>query len=72
MKYKNLTRRLRQLGCEFKRQAPGSHEIWQNPANGKFAVIPQHGGRDLPKGTVRAILRQLGIDPDEFRERGKK
>jgi len=66
MNYRKLTRRLRQLGCEFVRQAPGSHEVWWNPANEQFAVIPQHSGRDLPPGTLRAILRQLGIEPDQF------
>jgi predicted RNA binding protein YcfA (HicA-like mRNA interferase family) len=66
MNYRKLTRRLRQLGCEFVRQAPGSHEVWWNPANRKFTVIPHHGGRDLPPGTLRAILRQLDIEPDVF------
>ncbi|HFE66467.1 MAG TPA: type II toxin-antitoxin system HicA family toxin [Chloroflexi bacterium] len=72
MKYKEVTRRLRSLGCEFKRQADGSHEIWWHPGKRKFTVIPRHGGRDIPKGTLRAILRQLDIDPDEFYKRGKK
>jgi len=66
MNYRKLTRRLRQLGCEFVRQAPGSHEVWWNPANQEFTVIPHHGGRDLPPGTLRAILRQLDIEPDVF------
>lgn len=66
MNYRQLTRRLRQLGCEFERQAAGSHEIWWNPATQKFTVIPNHGSRDLPLGTLRTILRQLGISLDEF------
>jgi predicted RNA binding protein YcfA (HicA-like mRNA interferase family) len=68
MKYRELTKKLRKLGCEFVRQAPGSHEIWWNPANHRFISIPRHKGKDLPKGTVRAILRHLGIEPDEFRQ----
>jgi predicted RNA binding protein YcfA (HicA-like mRNA interferase family) len=69
MSYRQLTRRLRQLGCEFVRQAPGSHEIWWNPANQKFSVIPNHGSRDLPPGTLRAILRQLGIPLEDIQKR---
>ena len=61
MEYRKLTRRLRQLGCEFVRQAPDSHEVWWNPINYKFTVIPRPGGRDLPSDTLRAIVRQLGI-----------
>jgi len=53
------------------RQAPGSHEIWWNPANEQFTTIPRHGGRDLPAGTLRAVLRQLGVDPAVFYERRK-
>ncbi|MDE0236723.1 MAG: type II toxin-antitoxin system HicA family toxin [bacterium] len=34
MTYRELTRKLRSLGCEFDRQSRGSHEIWRNPANG--------------------------------------
>ena len=71
MNYRKLTRRLRQLGCEFVRQASGSHEIWWNPANEQFSVIPRHGGRDLPTGTLRTILRQLDIDPNVSYERRK-
>jgi len=36
-----------------------------NPSTGRFTTIPHHSG-DLPEGTLRAILRQAGIDPDEF------
>ena len=33
MTYRELTRKLRRLGCAFDRQAGGSHEIWINTAN---------------------------------------
>jgi predicted RNA binding protein YcfA (HicA-like mRNA interferase family) len=49
----------------FKRQSTGSHEIWWSPANGRSTMVPNHPG-DIPEGTVRAILRQAGIAPDEF------
>jgi len=38
------------------------------PANSRTnlsAVVPRHSG-DMPKGTLGAILKQLGIDRDEF------
>ncbi|MEJ5310279.1 MAG: type II toxin-antitoxin system HicA family toxin [Anaerolineae bacterium] len=31
MTYRELMRKLRVLGCEFKRASKGSHEIWINP-----------------------------------------
>ncbi|MFH0728159.1 MAG: type II toxin-antitoxin system HicA family toxin [Pseudomonadota bacterium] len=30
-----------------------------------IASIPNHPG-DIPEGTLRAILKQTGIDPDDF------
>jgi predicted RNA binding protein YcfA (HicA-like mRNA interferase family) len=61
MTYRILTKKLRKLGCEFVRHAPGSHEIWWNPKNKFFTTIPNHGSKDIPKGTLAAILRDLGI-----------
>lgn len=66
MTYRTLTRKLRHLGCEFVRQAAGSHEIWWRPENQRFTTIPHHGNRDVPTGTLRAILRDLAIERDEF------
>ena len=63
--YREIVRRLKRFGFEFHRQAAGSHEIWRNPSNGRFTTIPNHPG-DMPEGTLRAILKQAGIDPDDF------
>lgn len=68
MTYAQLRRKLRALGCVLKRQGKGSHEIWHNPAVKRSAVIPNHAG-DLPAGTLRAILKQLGIRPEDLDSR---
>lgn len=65
MTYQQLTRKLRSLGCELRRQSKGSHEIWFNPEKRVSAVVPRHSG-DIPKGTLTAILRQLEITREEF------
>jgi predicted RNA binding protein YcfA (HicA-like mRNA interferase family) len=64
-RYRDIVRRLKISGFEFHRQAAGSHEIWRNAATGRFTTIPNHSG-DMPEGTLRAILRQAGVEPDEF------
>ena len=66
MTYRELTRKLRALGCEFDRQSRGSHEIWRNPANGGRTTIPNWGGKDLRVGTIRGILRDLGLNRRAF------
>jgi predicted RNA binding protein YcfA (HicA-like mRNA interferase family) len=64
-KYRDIARRLKQFGFGFDRQAAGSHEIWYNPESRRYTTIPNHLG-DTPEGTLRAILKQAGIDPKEF------
>lgn len=64
-RYREIVRRLRALGFEFHRHAAGSHEIWFCAGSARYTTIPNHPG-DMPEGTLRAILRQAGISPDEF------
>lgn len=63
--YRQIAKKLSRHGFEFDRQAAGSHEIWHNPATGKYTTVPNHPG-DMPEGTLRAILRQAGITPNDF------
>ena len=66
MKYRELVKRLRQLGCEFVRNASGSHRIWWNPGNGQYTTIPDWGSKDLKTGTLRSVLADLGLTMDEI------
>ena len=66
MTYRQLTRKLRALGCRYDRQGKGSHEIWINPHTRDWASIPFWGGDDLKPGTISAILRDLGISRRDF------
>jgi predicted RNA binding protein YcfA (HicA-like mRNA interferase family) len=63
-KYKEVIRRLKLLGLEFKRQAKGSHEIWHNPNADCLVVIPNH--KDIKEFTLKSILKQANINEDEF------
>ncbi len=65
--YRVVARKLHALGFVFYRHAAGSHEIWQNPSSNRFTTIPNHHG-DLPEGTLRAILKQAGVTPEQFLE----
>lgn len=64
-RYREVTRRLKRLGFAFDRQAAGSHEIWFNPTSERYTTIPHHP-RDLPEGTLRAILQEAGVSTEEF------
>ena len=64
-KYREIVKILKRFGFEFLRQAAGSHEIWYNPTTKRYTTIPNHPG-DMPEGTLRAILKQAGIEVDAF------
>lgn len=67
MTYRDIARRLRALGCvELRRRGSGSHRKWHNPATNRVAPVPDWGSKDLKLGTVRAIVRQLGVSWAEF------
>jgi predicted RNA binding protein YcfA (HicA-like mRNA interferase family) len=42
-----------------------AHETWFNPALNRYTTIPNHPG-DMPEATLRAILKQAGIDATTF------
>jgi predicted RNA binding protein YcfA (HicA-like mRNA interferase family) len=66
MRYRDIAQRLRELGYVELREGKGSHRIWHNPTNGLIVAIPDWGGKDLAPGTVRAVIRELGISRSEF------
>ncbi|MFH1019866.1 MAG: type II toxin-antitoxin system HicA family toxin [Pseudomonadota bacterium] len=64
-RYREVVKRLKMSGFAFDRQASGSHEIWYNEQTDRYTTIPNHPG-DMPEGTLRAILKQAEISPDDF------
>ena len=66
-KYREIVKRLKRFGFAFDRQAAGSHEIWYNPVKNRYTTIPNHPG-DVPEGTLRAILKQADVTPEQFLE----
>ncbi len=44
----------------------GSHFFLRKPDVVGLVVVPVHGNRDLPAGTMRSILRQAGLTSEEF------
>lgn len=63
---REVIERLRRAGFVFDRQAKGSHEIWYNPNTKRRTVVHNHPGAAIPRATLRAILRQAGISPEDF------
>jgi predicted RNA binding protein YcfA (HicA-like mRNA interferase family) len=66
LKPSKVIHKLRKAGFVFDRHAKGSHEIWYNPETHRRTVVPNHPGKDLPRGTLRAIIAQAGLTTEEF------
>ena len=64
-KYHEVVRRLRVFGYAYDRPGPGSHEVWRQEATGRKVSLPHHA-KDMAEGTLRSILREAGIDVEEF------
>jgi len=64
LKPKQVLKKFEKLGFVIDRQS-GSHIILFHPVTKKRVVIPLHLA-DLKKGTLSAILRESGINRDEF------
>jgi predicted RNA binding protein YcfA (HicA-like mRNA interferase family) len=62
-----LTRALKRAGFEEQRQR-GSHLHMRRASDNKRVTVPVHKGRIVPLGTLRAILRDADISPDEFHD----
>jgi predicted RNA binding protein YcfA (HicA-like mRNA interferase family) len=56
------------VGFVFDRQR-GSHAVYYRAADKRRVVIPMHGGVDLKPGTLRGIIADMGMTPDEFAAR---
>jgi hypothetical protein len=73
VKYREALDRLQRFGViEDKRRGKGSERLWIRetaPGSGKGprTTVKCHGeGKDVARGTLRAALRRLGIDPADF------
>jgi len=58
-----LVSALEKLGVSVRRQH-GSHIIMRRDDPYAQTVVPNH--RQIDRGTLRAILRQIGINPDDL------
>ena len=60
MKAASVIKLMEEKGWVFVRQS-GSHKIFKHPDHIRPCVVPEHGKKDLPDGTLNSILKQTGI-----------
>ena len=63
---REIVRALGRAGFILDRQR-GSHVILVNPQTRRRVTVPVHAGQIVKVGTLRGILEDAGITPDDFR-----
>lgn len=53
-------------GFIFHREGKGAHRVYRHPS-GRYTSISFHPG-DVPPGTLRKIIEQIGLTVDQFNE----
>ncbi|MEI7512896.1 MAG: type II toxin-antitoxin system HicA family toxin [Candidatus Uhrbacteria bacterium] len=64
LKYREIIQRLKALGF-VEDHIVGSHVVFYHSKTGKRAVVPKHA-KELAKGTVKSIIRESGLDVQDF------
>jgi len=66
LKAKDVIATLEKLGFQVD-HVTGSHYIMRHP-DGRRAVVPCHANKDVKQGVLRSIIRQAGINLEEFKK----
>ena len=64
LKARDVTRVLNKLGF-YKVRQKGAHICFKHP-DGRFTLVPSHGGEDIGRGLLRQILKEIKLSIEEF------
>ncbi len=67
VKAKDLMRVVEKLGFVLDRKS-GSHTVYYRESDKRRAVIPVHAGKDIKPKTLHAIIKDIGLEPKEFKK----
>lgn len=62
-----MIRKLRRAGFVIVRTRGSMHQL-KHPVTGHVTYVHVHGGKDIPVGTLRAIIKQAGLTVEEFNQ----
>jgi predicted RNA binding protein YcfA (HicA-like mRNA interferase family) len=61
----DVVRVLRRNGFHLSGQK-GSHQKWRH-SEGRQVIVPMHGSKPIPLGTLRSIVKGSGLEVEAFR-----
>ena len=65
VKSKDLVKILKSIGFLEHRQKSTSHLMMKH-IDGRRTIVPMHSNKDIPKGTLLAILKDIQITKEEL------
>ncbi|MEK7150524.1 MAG: type II toxin-antitoxin system HicA family toxin [Patescibacteria group bacterium] len=65
VKCKDLVRALKSVGFLQHRQRSSSHLAMKHE-DGRRTIVPMHSNKDIPKGTLLAIIKDIQITKEEL------
>ncbi len=48
------------------KSSKGSHFKYFNSQTGRIVIVPKHGSKDIPVGTIKSIIKMSGLSRDKF------
>ncbi|MBS4015962.1 MAG: type II toxin-antitoxin system HicA family toxin [Candidatus Latescibacteria bacterium] len=67
IKAREIIRIAKKLGFEFDRQS-GSHAVYYRKSDKSRIVVPVHPGKDIKPKTLFGIIKDMGMESDEFKK----
>ena len=67
LKPREVVAALERLGFRMVRISKGSHRQFEHP-DGRRTTVPVHQGRDIGPRLMRKVLRDIEMEPAEFRK----
>ena len=61
VKYSELEKLLKAAGCRPDREG-NNHRMWFSPITGARFPVAYHKTKDVPRGTLKSILKAAGIE----------
>ncbi|MBO4570436.1 MAG: type II toxin-antitoxin system HicA family toxin [Bacteroidales bacterium] len=61
MKYSELIRRLKKIGCYDTGEQANGQPLWHSPKTGRTFRLSNHGAQEVPPGTLNQIMKDAGL-----------
>ena len=61
MKYNELEKKLKKIGCFYTGEEQNGHPLWYSPRTGKTFQVSHHQSQEVAIGTLTKILKAAGL-----------